>query len=69
MMPTLYGDEQRERLDIRRCEKTGKRIFSGPNSARREVRRRHASFRLFTYRCEHCRYWHVANGDKREGRR
>lgn len=48
------------------CPKTGKKIFRTPEAAerRRRLIRRNHDDRMHSYRCEHCKYWHLGHGSK-----
>jgi hypothetical protein len=48
----------------RQCE--GKRGFSTPEKARKEISRSHAHAKVTEYFCPWCRFWHV--GHKRGSR-
>lgn len=44
-----------------RCEMTGKVRWSSPDRAKRATRG--VANRLRVYMCEHCRSWHVTDGE------
>lgn len=48
------------------CAKSGKKIFRTPEDAerRRRLIRRNHDDRLHSYRCEHCKFWHLGHGSK-----